>query len=254
LAIGKTVRDEPHHFWYFNNGLTLICESIKPAIYGRLQDFLSLDPVHSRIATDFAVDRRRYSFRWGGENEPTGEHGCTLKEATIALACAHSDPTYAVQAKREISALWDTDSARYKALFHPNLTATKIWNAVKIMRAVDRIVAAREANTPPKADMVANHLQRVVLHIVFQDPKLSGWEVLQDSNTMLPVAEGIAEQTFEAVRKDVVEHHSSEYLASLSKNYDKCTTLVARVRNPAPAPPPSPADKDGRPMLPFPDP
>ncbi len=156
LAIARTAQEEPHHFWYFNNGLTIICDSITPGVFGRLQqdvalfklagislvngaqttgivsdnfasiddaekaklwiqvraiavkhcpdgfaklvtkytnlqnaisiqDFVSLDPIQSRIATDFAVDRRKYVFRWGGDRDPFGEQGCTLKEATIAL-------------------------------------------------------------------------------------------------------------------------------------------------------------------------
>jgi hypothetical protein len=252
LAIAKTTQEEPHHFWYFNNGLTIICESIKPGLFGRMkpefalfklegislvngaqttgivadnfssiaeddkeklwiqiraiavkhcpdgfakrvtkytnlqnsisiQDFVSLDPIHSRIATDFSIAKRKYAFRWGGD-DPTGEHGCTLKEATIALACAHQDPWYAVHAKKEISALWDTDSPRYKELFHPNLTATRIWNAVKIMRAVDGQISIFELmDAAPKSAMVASHLQRIVLHIVFRDPGLVGWDVSSSS-------------------------------------------------------------------------
>ena len=42
IAIAKTTREEPHHFWYFNNGLTIICESIKPGIFGRLQQDVAL--------------------------------------------------------------------------------------------------------------------------------------------------------------------------------------------------------------------
>ena len=301
LAIGKTAREEPHHFWYFNNGLTIICESIRPAILGRLQtevalfhlegislvngaqtsgivadnfdlipdeqkdklwiqlraiavkncpdgfakrvtkftnlqnaisiqDFLGLDPVHSRIATDFAIAKRKYAFRWG-DADPIGEQGCTLKEATVALASAHRDPWYAVQAKREISYLWNIDSDKYKELFHSKLTATRIWNAVKIMRSVDWILCLHESDIVPKASMVANHFQRIVLHIVFQDPGLTEWDTETDSNAKLPEVDKIAERVFNSVVQDVTKHHSGEYLASLSKNHDKCTSLVNRILN-----------------------
>jgi len=136
-AIARTVENEPHHFWYFNNGLTVICDSIQPGLSGKLnpdlalfrfngirlvngaqttgivsdhigaipeserskvwiqlraiavghcpdgfatnitkytnlqnavspQDFVALDPVQSRLAIDFAIDRRRYAFKWAG--------------------------------------------------------------------------------------------------------------------------------------------------------------------------------------------
>jgi hypothetical protein len=309
LAIAQTARHEPHHFWYFNNGLTIICESIKPGIFGRLQqdvalfhfegislvngaqttgivgdnfdsiqesdkdrlwiqmraiavkncpegfakrvtkftnlqnaisvqDFLSLDPLHARIATDFAVDKRRYAFRWGGDTDPTGEQGCTLKEVTFALACANPDPWYAVQAKREISALWDTDSDRYKALFHPDLTVTRIWNAIKIKRAVENVVDSCQSVDKQKADMVASHLQWIVLHIVFQDPSIVGWDTASDSSAILPTAQTVAHGVFESVREDILINHPSEYLASLSKNFEKCERLVYRIRNPQPKPGP----------------
>lgn len=195
-----------------------------------VQDFVSLDPIQARIATDFAVDKRKYAFRWGGDTEPTGEQGCTLKDATIALACANPDPWFAVQAKREISVLWDTDSHRYKELFHQDVTATRIWNGVKVMRVVDTAVDSHEVDGTPKADMVSSHLQRIVLHVVFQDPSLSKWDIAPDSNSLLPTAEKLAHKAYELVRKDVVNQHPNEYLASLSKNFEKCGRLVDRVR------------------------
>jgi AIPR protein len=189
IAIAETVREEPSHFWYFNNGLTIICDSYKPGIIGRLsnkeaafhfdglnlvngaqttgivsdyldklseadrakiwiqvriielkaspegfesritrftnlqnavslQDFVALDPVQPRLATDFAVVGRRYMFKWGGDKDPVDDEGCSVRESTVALACAEQDPWFAVQAKREISVLWQTDSARYKTMFH----------------------------------------------------------------------------------------------------------------------------------------
>ncbi|HQU45829.1 MAG TPA: AIPR family protein, partial [Pirellulales bacterium] len=300
-AIARTAKEEPHHFWYFNNGLTIICDSIEPAIYGRLQqdvalfrfegislvngaqttgivadnfdmiaeaeranlwiqlraiavkhcpdnfpksvtkytnlqnaigvqDFVGLDPLHSRIATDFALEKRRYVFRWG-EDEPTGDKGCSLREVTFALACANPDPWFAVQAKREISQLWLTDSARYRELFHPDLNVTKIWNAVKILRAVDRVVASHESDPTPRADLVSNHLQRIVLHLVFQDPGLVGWDTAKDDSILAKV-KGVANRVFGAVQIDTDIFHKNEYLASVSKNYEKCRLLVDRVRKP----------------------
>lgn len=306
-AIAKTAQQEAQHFWYFNNGLTIICDSIRPGVLGRLQqdvaifhfegislvngaqttgivgdsfdsipeddkdklwiqiraievkhcpdgfakrvtkftnlqnaisaqDFLSLDPVHTRIATDFAVDKRKYAFRWGGELEPTGEHGCTLKEATMALSCANADPWYAVQAKREISAIWDTDSGRYKAIFPTDISATSIWNAVKIMRAALAVIDFHRGDGTERAEMVAANLQWIILHLVFRDPMLAGWESAPDSNALLPAAEAAATVSFEAVRKDVNKNHFGEYLASLSKNFEKCAGVVNRITNPAKLP------------------
>jgi hypothetical protein len=34
VAMADTLRKEPRHFWYFNNGITIICDSIKPRAKG----------------------------------------------------------------------------------------------------------------------------------------------------------------------------------------------------------------------------
>ena len=296
-AMAETVRNEPENFWYFNNGLTIICDSITPTVRGRLnheltvvrlegislvngaqtsgiladtigqipydeqskiwvqvriiavkkcpdgfakrvtkftnlqnaisvQDWVSLDPLQSRIASDFAVDRRRYAFRWGGSSDPTGMQGCTLKEATLALACAEPDMWFAVQAKREISVLWDTDSNRYKTLFHPNLTALRIWNAVRILRIVDEAVIARGMEDLDKAGSVSSHMQRLVLHMVFQDPRMSGWDTSQDVDLKIELSESIANQIFEKMRSHIATHHDKDYLAATCKSVEKCRGLV----------------------------
>jgi hypothetical protein len=83
--------------------------------------------------------------------------------------------------------------------------------------------------------MVCAHLQRIVLHIVFQDPALAGWEIASDSNALLPNAETVAHKIYELVRKDAVKHHPTEYLASLSKNFEKCACLIRRICAPEPS-------------------
>ncbi len=297
-AIGRTISDEPEEFWYFNNGLTLICDSIKPAVLGLgnhevslftlhgvslvngaqtagviadklslvdeeeraklwiqvraiavnpsaqeferkvtkytnlqnaigIQDFVSLDPTQSRIATDFAIAKRRYAFRWGGSDSPVGDAGCTLREATVALACADIDLWFAVQAKREISVLWDTESAAYKRIFHETLTATRIWNAVKIMRAADQTTGLKGLGSTKRADMVAANLQRLVLYVVFQDPSLFGWDVDPDSDAAAEKARLLAAGAFDRIQSYVNSRHQNEYLASLSKNLEKCRQVAA---------------------------
>lgn len=312
LAIANTAVTEPSNFWYFNNGITIVCDSIVPGLLGRLdpkialfkfkgisivngaqttgilsdnidkipdseranlwvqiraialgdcpkefekrvtkftnlqnaisiQDWVSLDPVQSRLAIDFAIANRSYAFRWGGDSDPTGERGCTLKEATIALACAQPDPWYAVQAKREISVLWDTDSDRYKQLFHAELSAKRVWNAVVVLREAEDTIGRLGSNGSVKADLVASHLQRLILHIVFQAPGLANWESAVDYPKLIAAVVNAAATAFENVRGYLILHHAGEYTASLAKNFDKCRKLTEGVlamqrSDPAPAP------------------
>jgi hypothetical protein len=298
-AIAQTLAEEPHHFWYFNNGLTIICDEIKPAIYGRTnatealfrfsgislvngaqttgtvseylqslpeaerdkiwiqiravslrgcpegfatritkytnlqnavsaQDFVSLDPIQSRLATDFAVEKRRYVFKWG-EPDPANEDGCTLREATTALACADPDFTLAVQVKREISVLWQTESKQYRRLFHDNLTATKVWNAVRIMRSAESRIRTLRDGDLARAEMVAWHLQRIILHLVFQSPLLSGWDTINDPTGHACLALEITSDMFARVCDYLVANHPTEYLASLSKNFEKCGGVARSI-------------------------
>jgi hypothetical protein len=241
-ALNKTLTTNPEFFWYFNNGITVICDSLTKAAAGspgrlvgvftcdgvnivngaqtvgtignngvahRIPDsqegpesyvqvriislagcppefarsitraanlqnavgnreFAAMDPVQHRLATDFALDRRRYVYKTG-ESDPHGEEGCDIVEATQALACAHSRQL-AVQVKREIGTLWaDTDGAPYTELFNDELSSAKVWRCVLILRAVDEELQKIEDN---------NSLQRRIdsrtskqTHITFSFPR-----------------------------------------------------------------------------------
>jgi len=298
-AIAKTIAEAPQHFWYFNNGLTVICDSIKPAVMGRLnpsvavftfegirlvngaqttgiigeklktlaeqdrdklwvqlraiavgncpdgfatqitkftnlqnavsrQDFVAMDPLQSRLAIDFAVEKRRYAFKWGTDPDPSGDRGCTLKEATVALACADPDTRLAVQAKREISQLWDTESESYRKLFHKDLTAQRVWNAVRIMRAVDSAVAGMGSE---EQESIGVHLKLVILHLVFNSPQLVQWDTANDPANTIPKATDVAGDVFVRVCEYLGAMHQGEYLASLSKNFEKCDAMIRALRN-----------------------
>jgi hypothetical protein len=41
------------------------------------------------LAVEFALDKRRYVYK-SGEMDPKGDEGCSIVEATQALACARS--------------------------------------------------------------------------------------------------------------------------------------------------------------------
>jgi hypothetical protein len=304
VAIASTVKNEPQHFWYFNNGLTIICDSIRPAVLGRLnstvalfhlegislvngaqttgmvsehldslddaekeklwiqvraiavkncpddfgkrvtrytnlqnavtlQDFVSLDPVQSRLSTDLAIQGRRYAFRSGGESEPAGDAGCTLKEATFALACAEPDLHVAVQGKREISVLWGDSTGFYRRMFHDNLTATRLWNAVVIMREANTVIADLGEGDLFKADMVESHMRWVLMYLVFQSTSLKGWDTAADPKTLLPEVQKVARDTFGRMCRTIKSKHANEYLASLSKNYEKCNELVGEMSAPS---------------------
>jgi hypothetical protein len=300
-----TLKTEPLNFWYFNNGITIICdEIIKQPIGGaktdvgvfvckgisvvngaqtvgtigtvpgqngsqstvgsswiqvRLlsmagtppelaeqitrstnfqnavtnRDFAAMDPLQLRLARELVVMRRTYAFK-SGEADPQGEQGCSITEATIALACAHS-VGLAVLAKRELGALWaDTKAPPYTTLFNDQLKADQLWQHVLVLRAVDQSLhALGTAEAFPRTELVATHLNRLILHLVFLDPNVK--KLLHpktDESALQDAAMTSAADAFLRVAAYVEQAHKGDYLASLAKNNSKCEELVRNVSKP----------------------
>jgi hypothetical protein len=303
-ALEATLSFSPENFWYFNNGITVICESISKSAVGspsrvigvfncigssivngaqtvgtigeawpaqhpkseevpvwvqvriislegcppelsrkltraaNLQnavgnrEFAAMDPVQHRLATEFALDKRKYAFKQG-EDDPKGEEGCTIVEATQALACEKSIHL-AVQAKRELGAMWaDTMAAPYTDLFNESTTGERVWRAVRIMRAVDQELLELRRSNAPRAELVAIHLKFVILHFVWQDPdvKILRNQLLKEDDCVNK-AKLATRVAFEEVAAYMERNHKDEYPASLSKNTARCEEL-ARVLRPA---------------------
>jgi hypothetical protein len=131
------------------------------------RNFVALDPQQDRLRSELLVDGIDYEFRQG-EGEPSGPTRFGLVEATIALACAHPQPDLAVQAKREISKLWE-DLARppYKLMFNSGLAGLRLWHLVRILRLIDRSLdVARSGAVTPKLKHLIAHSNRLIASIV----------------------------------------------------------------------------------------
>jgi hypothetical protein len=185
---------------------------------------------------DFALDKRRYAYKQG-ESDPTGDEGCDIVEATQALACAHST-ALAVQVKREIGALWaNTEAAPYIDLFNDGLSATKVWRSVLIMRAVDQELQKLKNSAAFSADFIAVHLNRLILHLVFNDDALRALRHDNADEAECISATRAATQTiFPRVANYIEQHHHDNYLASLSKNLTKCEQLADVLKGNMPPP------------------
>lgn len=298
-AISKTIREDPNSFWYFNNGITIICDKIVKGLAGHpahkfdnftlegasvvngaqtvgsigntldlaqdgsgsdeakmwvqvrlislekcspdfarkitraanlqnavgTREFAAMDPKQHSLAIEFALDKRRYVYK-SGEADPKGEEGCSIIEATRALACAHSI-RLAVDAKREIGALWaDTETHPYTSIFPENLNAARVWKAVQVKRITDDKVHQLRNGNAPRADLVGAHMQQIILHLVFQDPEIIALYRSNNDSDMTQAVEEKAEETFDKVARYLQSNHSADYLANLSKNHAKCEELV----------------------------
>ena len=135
------------------------------------REFAAMDPQQHRLATEFALDRRRYVYK-SGEPDPKGDEGCSIVEATQSLSCTVS-VDLAVQVKREIGLMWaDTTASPYTDLFNNDTQSLYVWKAVLVMRSVDAELYRLRSSDLPRTDLVAVHLSRVILFMVFQDPAM----------------------------------------------------------------------------------
>ena len=193
-----------------------------------------MDPTQHRLAIDFALDKRIYTYKQG-DLDPKGGEGCSIVEATQALGSAYS-AALAVQVKREIGQIWaDTQASPYTDLFNDKLTSIQLWRSVLVMRAVDEELQKLRSSPAPRADMVGIHLNRIILHLVFQNEEVKKLRHDKaDQSALIAAARGATQSIFAPVANYLQDNHEYDYLAVLCKNNAKCEDLVQQLKGPGP--------------------
>lgn len=237
--ISRTIAEEPEIFWYFNNGITVLCQEIHKkgiskdrkngefvckgisvingaqtigsigSVYEDYpdavenaeifikfislencpndfsvrvtratntqnkvenRDFVSLDPTQEKLRRELYVWGKTYHYKRTDNSIDDNSQSCTLQEATIALACANSDVSLSVFAKKEIAKLWsDTSKEPYKAIFNDSLKAVMLWRSVEVYRVVMDEIGSRNKITVDKAEhLLYEHGDLFILYVVFQ--------------------------------------------------------------------------------------
>lgn len=294
-AISSTILNEPAKFWYFNNGITVLCDRVQKAPAGgssrrsgkfvfegatvvngaqtvgsigraaeidpskasdarvhirfislehcppdfatevtratntqnrvERRDFVAIDPEQERLRTDLLLEQGKMYAIKTGEPDPSRNQGCTVVDATIALACAYS-PELAVQAKREIGRLWeDVSKPPYKLLFNGSVTATQIWRAVEILWAVDDTLRGEQKKLEGRDRSVAVHGNRLIAHAVFRTLSVT----TPDTGDLADITASVPSLTRRALSevRTIVEHdYPANYLASLFKNASRCRDVI----------------------------
>jgi len=295
-AISSTLAERPERFWYYNNGITMLCKKVEKSLSGgadrsagtfichdasiingaqtvgcigetfvkhpeqvrqahvmvRLIDleksppefakevaratntqnrmgpreFVSLDPQQERLRIYLLLDGKEYVYKTGDEPHNL-EKGCDLTEATVALACINSDLKLAVDAKREISKMWDNiETAPYKQLFNEELTSTRLWRAVEIHRIVNSKLKEENSKREGRDSMIAVFGNLFILHQVFK--KLPVIEFDNPSIDFNSIKELAAKETV-IVLNDLIlavsKQFSDSLLQPLFKNKTKCLAL-----------------------------
>jgi hypothetical protein len=301
-GIVSTLSSEPQHFWYFNNGITVLCRKIqkkplggadkttgyfvcegisivngaqtvgsigqaferhsaeveKAKVFIRLislekcpddfgvritkatntqnkiekRDFVTLDPEQERLKTELALEGKIYHYIRTDEKIIPDDNNYTLEEATIALACADTDITLAVQAKREIGKLWeDTSKKPYTDIFNSTLTATRFWRSVQVLREVNSLLKSKENISQGRERSFYIHGNRFVLHIVFQ--------IIANESLMNPAFEfedyrkkklpDIIQSIMEVTKTKLEEKYGSSLIHQVFRNFTKCKDLKASI-------------------------
>lgn len=191
------------------------------------RDFAALDPEQQRLKTElFVENRKEYAFK-SGDPAPKPDEGCTIDEATVALACALADPSVAVQAKREIGKLWENiEKAPYKQIFSARTTAIRLWRSVEILRIVEDELKVQTAGRTGRERMLPVHGNRFILHRVFRALPTERFDAVDLD------MDGIRARARQAVSVEVARTaaavqklYASSYLGTLFKNASKCKDI-----------------------------
>jgi hypothetical protein len=253
--IVRTLQSDAAHFWYYNNGITALCSGIEKKPFGgdgrdfgifeckdlsitrytntqnriEKKDFVALDAEQERIRVELQVEGITYVYKSGGE-VPKGVAGFDLTEATVALACASPiDVGQAVQAKREISRLWENISGPpYKILFNSGTFGPQVWQLVLAQRVIDHCLQEEAVKMSGRSRLIAVHGNRLVAWLVHEAVRgkgLSDEQLKDETRRYLHFAVAA-----------VNEVYPDSYAGSLFKNLTKCKKLVGHIQSEAAKP------------------
>lgn len=196
------------------------------------RDFVALDENQERIRNELLLEGVTYIYK-SGDSLPTGAGGFDLVEATVSLACANANSSYAVQAKREIGRLWDDiTKSPYRALFHEGVSGPHLWRLVLVMRVIDSDLESISRAEEGRMRLCAVHGNRLISHLVFgslpENIKTVAGALTDGQITSIRTAtQEVYQRVFDIIERD----YPDSYPASLFKNQSKSTDIVQKVRD-----------------------
>lgn len=134
------------------------------------QDIVALDPAQIMIQTELAIELDKVYVIKRSDLAPHPERGCTMSEATIALACTHEDPRLSACALRDPEELW---TGNYKDLFGGPPPAYHVWRSVLLHREVVSDLRELAVGSFGRNAAFAEFGVSLVTHIAFQVAHLS---------------------------------------------------------------------------------
>jgi hypothetical protein len=200
------------------------CTNTQNAIEKR--DFVALDPEQERIRQELHIAGVEYAYKAGAATGTVSQR-FDLTEATVALACGHPDVALAVQAKREISKLWeDITKAPYKHLFNGGVTGPIVWETVQALRAIDACLQSEARKYAGRDALVCVHGNRFIQWAAL---KSLGMKPSDSFTAVAGAVPSVVASTVAKVVSTVRADFPDSYPASLFKNLGKCRTLADEI-------------------------
>ena len=190
------------------------------------RDFVALDPEQERIRQELHIEGVEYAYKSGASSGSSAKR-LDLTEATVALACSNPDVSLAVQAKREISKLWeDLSKAPYKQLFNGGVAGPNVWHAVQALRAVDLTLSSESKKHTGRDSLICVHGNRFIEWVVLNALGLASGKPFAPVEGQIPA---LVETTIVKLLAAVKVDYADSYPASLFKNLGKCRVLATKM-------------------------
>jgi hypothetical protein len=122
----------------------------------QLANFAALDDGQERLRRELAYFGLHYAYKAGADSTD-GTLRIGIDEAAQALAMLLDDPRYIVWLKKEPAILLDTASSQYKALFPSGLSGTKLANAVRVNRYIQKRMESEAAQANKQDRLIYRH-------------------------------------------------------------------------------------------------
>lgn len=191
------------------------------------RDFVSLDTKNQeRIRTELQLESIEYVYK-PGNSVCDNKSGFDFSEAIVAVACAHPELTYAVQAKSKVSLLYeDVSKAPYKALFNPSLSSIKLWKLVQIHRVIEARLKVERGNRQGREAMLSTHGNRFLARQVFRSMLLGNLDdPTKDIQDLIGSVPATTTSAIDATAKTINEKYPDSYLTNLFRNITKCKDI-----------------------------
>jgi hypothetical protein len=123
----------------------------------QLANFAALDDGQERLRRELAYFGIHYAYKAGVADFINDPSRISIDEAAQALAMLLDDPRYVVWMKKEPAVLLDTSSTQYKALFQSDLSGTKLANAVRVNRYIQKRMEGEGAQANKQDRLIYRH-------------------------------------------------------------------------------------------------